>query len=149
MSFYENIYDPSGDGKLIATERFATTITWNSIYFVDDGSYSVGPVLLGSGVEADFLSPCGRFPIACFPPNQIVEAELIGGDAPGGVPVPVPSPPIGRAEPLTLFGASLLWLADRYRRSGKRADTGPSRQPDRFRPSLGGTGARRLAEPVV
>lgn len=133
LSFTGNIYDPNGSGTLIAADSLAATITWNSIYFVDDGSYSVGPVLYGTGsvtsstgddafeadfpidgtfnITAEFLSQCGRFSGSCAP-DQILYTSLFNGSV-----NPVPSPLIGKPGwpmllCLVVLGVMLVQRAD-------------------------------------
>jgi|SRR6516165_9332443 len=138
LTFNGNIFDPSGNGNLIASNHLTGTITWNSFHFVDEGSYSVGPTLFGTGIITDssgndefetdfpidgafritaqFLTPCGRLPSLCAP-NQIEGTSLIGGNI---TPVAVPSPPIGKLTLPLLFGAALLVFVKRSWRSPHR-----------------------------
>ncbi len=133
LSFNGTIYDQSGDGNVIAIDQLAATIMWNSIYFVDDGSYSVGPVLYGTGIvtsstgddafeadfprdgtfniTAEFLSQCGRSSGSCAP-DQILYTSLFNGSV-----NPVPSPLIGKPGwpmllCLAVLGVMLVQRAD-------------------------------------
>jgi hypothetical protein len=64
FSFSGRIFDGSGSGTPIASDSLTASITWSSIYFVDDGSVYPGPRLSGTGIvtsstgddafEADF-----------------------------------------------------------------------------------------------
>jgi hypothetical protein len=120
------------------SDAFQAHLTWNQVHFVDDGTYSVGPVLYGTDVitfstgdaafegdfplagtfniEGHFLTPCGRFPPACAP-GQIETTEFLGGSV---TPLsPAPTQPIDEPEPLMLLCAALLGLASVYCRRGK------------------------------
>lgn len=114
--------------NLIGIDSMNATLSWTSIYVVNDGSYSVGPSLTGTGIvtsstggdafEADFpvggviditanfLSECGRSPpTACRPNQPEVGGVLIGGSL---VPVPTPSPALGQGWLIALLTLALL-----------------------------------------
>ena len=137
FSYYGVIYDPIHDpnGNVITVDQLSATIMWNSIHFVDDGSYSVGPSLYGTGlvtsstgdaafetdfptggtfnITADFLSECGRSPEQCTP-DRVVSAVLIGGSVdPTGLAA-VPSPLIGKPGSLMLLCLAVLGLVRRH-----------------------------------
>src|SRR5262249_25253866 len=135
LTFNGTIFE---NGNAIATNHLTGTITWNSFSFVNDGSYSIGPRLNGTGIVTDssgsadfemdfpidgaftitagFITVCGKFPQFCAP-QMVVSASLINGDI---TPVAVPSPPIGKPTLPLLIGAALLVFVKWSWRSPRR-----------------------------
>ena len=139
------IYPASGTGSLYYTantnavvgthdsDTLQANIIWNQVWFVNDGTYYVGPRLYGIGtvtysigdiafetdfpvgatfsIEADLIS-CARFGFAC-PAGQAQGTNFVGGTV-----TPVPSPPIGKG-PAALLCVTILGLVNMYWRRAK------------------------------